>query len=252
MNDMITFNFNIGSKKTKHSNIKTCPFCNIEQLKNIYVQDGNMILLKNKYETLRDTVQLVLIESNDHTADIISYSDDTWNKILSFAIKYWVKMIDSAMFRSVVLYRNHGYLSGGTQEHPHMQIVGLKKANAFSMISDEYFKGISILNNKDMDFNVSTHPMMGLLELNVQWGVNQPLSEVAKLIKIGVTYIMSDYYNGLCKDYNLFFYKLKERFYCKIVPRFVTSQYFVGYQLSQCLDTRSLNNIKDKIKKLIL
>lgn len=255
INDVATFNFDIGSQKTKQINDDDkaiCPFCNVDNLKNIYYQNNGLILLKNKFATLQDTVQLVLIESSKHNADIPSYHDDEWREILKSALQFWNKMILSDKFKSVVLYKNHGYLSGGTQAHPHMQIVGFKKIDVFSKIKRDYFNGILITRKAGVEFNISTCPIMGLLELNIQWGSDQHLTDVADLIKVGVHYVLNEYYNGLCSDYNLFFYKLSDEYFCKIVPRFVTSQYFVGYQLSQCLDIDSLNKIKSCILKKYL
>lgn len=85
--------------------------------------------------------------------------------------------------------------------------------------------------------------------MNVKWKNDQQLPRVAELIKISVKYILKGYYDGPCSDYNVFFYKLNDDYFCKVIPRFVVSQYYVGYQLSQCLDMDSLSKIESEIRE---
>lgn len=65
---------------------KICPFCDVAHLTDIYRQDGDLIWLHNKFPTLRDTLQTVLIESRDHHGDIASYTKKHNRKMIRFAL----------------------------------------------------------------------------------------------------------------------------------------------------------------------
>lgn len=243
--EQLIFNRQTGKHKTHAQHGTGCPFCDRAHLQNIYEQQNDIILLKNKYATLKDTTQLVLVESRQHNADIPVYSRKEWRTILSFAVKRWQQMAASGRFRSVILHKNYGRLSGGTQVHPHMQLIGLKRADAYKMVcAPVYFEGLEIAYDRGVAMNVATHPLMGLVELNVVWESTCELEVVADMIKAAVIFVVTRYYDGLCNDYNLFFYEVGTRLACKVVPRFVTSPYFVGYQLSQCFDDAGLRDVR--------
>lgn len=107
-----------------------CPFCDTEELANIIRRDGDCIWLENKFKTLRATRQTVLIESSDHDADLVTYAPDELHHVMRFSLDCWQRMIDSRQYRSVLMYKNRGPLSGGSLVHPHMQIVGLDRKTA--------------------------------------------------------------------------------------------------------------------------
>ena len=52
------------------------------------------------------------------------------------------------------------------------------------------------------------------------------------------------FYQGRCKSYNLFFYYIDEKIICKLVPRFVTPPYYIGYRQSQRNSEANLERIK--------
>lgn len=246
--EQLIFNRQTGKHKTHAQPAIGCPFCDRAHLQNIYERAGDIILLKNKYATFEDTTQLVLVESKRHNADISVYSREEWRTILAFAVQRWRQMATSGKFRSVILHKNHGRLSGGTQAHPHMQLIGLKRANAYKMVADPvYFDGLEVACDRGVTMNVATHPLMGLVELNVIWKSSSQLGVVADMIKAAVTFAVTQYYDGLCNDYNLFFYEVGPHLACKVVPRFVTSPYFVGYQLSQCFDDAGLRDVREAV-----
>jgi galactose-1-phosphate uridylyltransferase len=53
-------------------------------------------------------------------------------------------------FKSVILFKNHGPLSGGTIRHPHMQIVGLEQVDYKENIKFECFEGATIYKDKNV------------------------------------------------------------------------------------------------------
>ena len=91
-----------------------CPFCDTEGLTDIIRRDGDCIWLENKFKTLRATCQTVLIESADHDADLVTYEPDELHHVMRFALGCWQQMIDSQQYRSVLMYKNKGPLSGGS------------------------------------------------------------------------------------------------------------------------------------------
>ena len=50
-----------------------CPFCDTASLTDVIRRDGDRIWLVNKFRTLRDTMQTIIIESSDHHGDISTY-----------------------------------------------------------------------------------------------------------------------------------------------------------------------------------
>ena len=70
-------------------------------------------------------------------------------------------------FRSVVFYRNHGYMSGGTIHHPHSQIVGFKDYDYHQDIKPFHFVGPAIVEEDGLTVNLSQRPIIGFYEVNL-------------------------------------------------------------------------------------
>ncbi|MET3195036.1 DUF4931 domain-containing protein [Gottfriedia sp. OAE603] len=248
-NELLQFKMDIGIKKPENIVNKTvkCPFCDRENLTDILDTSGSIIYLKNKFPTLEDTLQTVIIETDDCDGDISKYSQSHMNELLNFAVQKWEEMEKTEEFKSVIFYKNHGPLSGGTLNHPHMQIVGLKNIDYKKKITDIYFEGIKIFLKEGVELNISTHPMMGFREFNIIIEDRSYLSEMAVLLQIVTHYLLNNFYNGL-NSYNLFFYKWNGKIICKVIPRFVVSPLFIGYSISQV--TNQLDVHKNQILKL--
>lgn len=221
---------------------KICPFCDVKNLSNIYQKNEDMIWLKNKFATLRDTVQTVLVESSNHNGDITKYTKSYNRKLFLFSLHCFQKFYYDESYRSVLWYKNFGPVSGGSLIHPHMQIVGLKENNGYKDIRSYNFDGIPVVEKEHVKVNISTHPIMGFTEINVIMADNHDLSLWADWIRASAQYILEKYYNGRCTSYNLFFYPLNSGhgMCCKIVPRFTASPYFVGYKISERNDDITL------------
>ncbi|MBM7691374.1 galactose-1-phosphate uridylyltransferase [Peribacillus deserti] len=245
-NDLLFFQNNIGLEKPNSMvNRKTdCPFCNRESLTDILDQKGPILYLKNKFPTLKDTFQTLIIETDDCHADISTYKKTHLLILLEFAIKKWEEMIHTKEYKSVIFYKNHGPLSGGTIHHPHMQIVGLKYADYNKKILNQYFAGLPIAEDEEIVFNVSTHPIMGFVEFNIILKNKRRLDTFADFLQITAHYILNHLHKS-CNSYNLFFYHREGAIICKVVPRFVASPLFIGYSLSQVS-----NNLEETIKKI--
>jgi len=233
-NRHLKFLFNIS--KNKPNSIKDkktpCPFCNREGLIGIIAEEGPFILVKNKYPTLENTLQTVLIETSSCDVDITMYNKEYMRNLLKFGVNHWLNMEKTGDFKSVMFYKNHGPYSGGTINHSHMQIVGLKFIDYKEFLKDEFFEGIIINESDGCVLNLSTKPKMDFTEFNIIINNSNNLDIMADNIQKVVSYILNDFYVK-CNSFNLFFYDWKDNIICKIIPRFITSPLFIGYSISQ-------------------
>jgi len=233
-NTHLFFNTTIGVKKPENIRNKnqSCPFCAREELTGIIDEEGPILLLKNKYPVLENAYQTVLVETDVCDEEFSQYSTQHLNRLLDFAIRHWMVMEESGEYRSVVLFKNHGPLSGGTIAHSHMQIVGLYDLDYHDKITEADFMGAAIHEEEGVLFNLSDRPKVGFYEFNIIMGHGNPTAAFSACIQTAVHYIMNSF-PFKCSSYNLFFYSLNEKIICKVVPRFVTTPLFIGYQLPQ-------------------
>jgi len=244
--------FEIDQAKGKPKDVKKvkkstdyCPFCDTENLTNIIDQKGDMIWLKNKFRTLKDTDQTIVIESHEHDADISTYSVEKNREVFNYIYECWNQMIQSKKYESVLMYKNFGPMSGGSLRHPHFQIIGLDKVNGYKHIESENFTGMDVFNNKHINVNISEKPVMGFVEFNII--INNPkyLDDLAEFARVTVKYILDDFYGGKFDSYNIFFYREGNKIICKLTARYVVSPYFVGYRLSQRDGDKQVRGIAD-------
>ncbi|WP_027724761.1 DUF4931 domain-containing protein [Tuberibacillus calidus] len=243
--------FNHGIAKTKPNSFRrqiACPFCNRESLTDILDTKGPMIWLKNKYPVLKDAFQTVLIETDKCDSELSEYALPYLTELLHFAVEKWLALEVSGRYQSVLFFKNHGPLSGGSIRHPHMQIVGLENVDYRDRLREEYFDGTLIDASRDVVFNLSTRPMIGFTEFNVVMSDDGQLEQAAEYIHITSHYILNHFNNKGCNSYNLFFYHWKNRILTKIVPRYPTTPLFIGYGLRQV--ATNAESVIDDIKKL--
>lgn len=241
------------SKKKPENIINTnneCPFCDVKALKGIIEKEDNIIWLKNKYPTLKDTFQTIIIESNNCDADISTYDKSYMRKLMSFSINKWIELSKTEKYQSVILFKNHGPLSGGSIKHAHMQIVGLKDIDYKKNILIENFKGLQIFKQDGVELNISQQPIVGFSEFNIILDSITFLDVLSDYIQIVIKYILNDFHKG-CISYNMFFYEINEKILCKIIPRFVVSPYFVGYKIPQVPVEKRLLEIKEQLLKVL-
>ncbi|MGT2929561.1 DUF4931 domain-containing protein [Streptococcus dentasini] len=236
MNQPLIFNPRIA--KHKPSNQDRCPFCAIDSLEKIIAQEDDMIWLDNKYPVLENTYQTLIIESSQHLGDIATYSKEHNRKLFAFALQAWQQLEDSQRFKTVALFKNFGPLSGGSLRHPHMQVIGFEEIDAYETIKPDNLDGHLVCQQTDNQARVtiSQQPLSSFSEFNVSIDSYRALNQLADTVQQVVQYLMQVYLGGRCESYNLFFYHLEEGLVCKIVPRFVTSPYLIGYHLKQIND----------------
>lgn len=233
---ILEYNLDIGKTKpdTVHRDETYCPFCDVAHLKNIMETRGHMIWLENAYPVLRDSWQTLIIETDDCDGDFSSYDPSYAVQLVRFGLEKWQQVKDMHTFKSVVFYRNHGYMSGGTIHHPHSQIVGFKNYDYHEDIQLYHFIGTPILQEEGIEINLSKRPIIGFYEVNLILSDAKKLPAFVQYMQKTAAYFM----NGFIKhndSYNIFFYDFPENdnLYVKIIPRFLTNPLFVGYLISQ-------------------
>ena len=234
----LTFMTSVAREKPDDNRRPTgyCPFCDVDHLTNIIERDGDRIWLMNKYRTLADTVQTVIIETSDHDGEIPSYPREKMRAIMRFSLSCWDKMIASGTYRSVLMYKNFGPLSGGSLHHPHLQVVGLEHDDGYEEVRPENFEGLAVYARDGVDVTISLKPIMGFFEVNILMPRAAGASArdiFSDAVQESVRYVMNEHHGGRCTSYNLFFYHMAGKTVCKVVPRWVTSPYFIGYKLAQ-------------------
>jgi ATP adenylyltransferase/5',5'''-P-1,P-4-tetraphosphate phosphorylase II len=233
-NRHLIFNTSIGIKKP--DNIRNtqlpCPFCARDQLSEILVEDGPILLVKNKFPVLENTYQTVLIETDTCEAELSTYEPEHLHRLIKFGLKHWLEMEESGAYESVLFFKNHGPLSGGSISHPHMQIIGLTEVDYKENTSGEYFEGIEINERNGVRFSLSTKPRVGFYEFNVKMSDRGYVEEFGEYLQMAAHYILNHFpFKGT--SYNMFFYHLDGQIYVKIVPRFVTTPIYIGYDIPQ-------------------
>lgn len=230
----LLFNTAIGVKKPESIRNKntSCPFCARDELTDIIDVEDSIILLKNKYPVLENTYQTVLIETDDCLSELSLYSKEHLVKLFTFALMHWKAMDDSGEFQSVLFFKNHGPLSGGTIAHPHMQIIGLRDLDYMENIAATQFEGLKIHEEKGVLFSLATKPKVGFYEFNVKMTEDCQIPIFASYVQMAVHYILNQFLFR-ANSYNLFFYQIDGAIYAKIVPRFVTTPLYIGYSIPQ-------------------
>ncbi len=230
--NLIGFNTDVGKTKPEN-NVhleNACPFCDVANLTDIIDTDDDIIFLKNKYLVVEGTDQFVLIEGRDCDIDMPSYSREKMRRVIKMGLKYWRKLLDCGKYEEVLFFKNFGPMSGGTIRHPHMQLVGFPKLNSELLFDTAELRGLVIARQNNVELNVSTCPRVGFGELNVVVENGGSHDTLADFLQIGVHYLMN-YFRKNLTSYNIFFYRRAGIIYAKIMPRFATSPYFVGYNI---------------------
>lgn len=226
--------FNIAIGRDKPENIRnkeqSCPFCKRNELTNILAEEGPILLLKNKYPVLENAFQTVLIETDDCHADLSTYTKDHLLKLFDFGLNQWRLMEQCGEFTSVLFFKNHGPLSGGTIAHSHMQIVGLYDINYQEKLEPESFKGIRIAEKNGVSLILSSKPKIGFYEYYITLSEKAGLETFVSYIQKVVRYILHGF-PYRCNSYNLFFYQHHDQIIVKVIPRFVTTPIYIGYSI---------------------
>ena len=231
--NLLDFDMQIGHKKPETIIHKEnqCPFCDREHLTDILATDGELILLRNKYNVLTGTDQFVLIESSVCHSDIPDYTPDHMHRLIHFGLQQWQALLDSGRYADVLFFKNYGPMSGGTIRHPHMQLIGCPTLDQTKLFNPKEFAGPSICLKNGVNFTISEHPRIGFWELNIlppEVVYPAAIDTAADFIQLGTRYLLH-HFSKFCHSYNIFFYHHGKQIYIKLMPRFATPPVFVGY-----------------------
>ena len=163
MNEPLIFDIALG--RTKPVNMRDasvrCPFCDRSKLTDILAQDGHIIWLMNKYPVLKDTWPTVIIETEGDQGELSTLSLDEATRIIQFGMDKWHETISTKEFESVLFFKNHGPMSGGSIRHPHSQIIGLRTYDYHEDITVENMNGWLLHEDQDIRITLSKHPIIG-------------------------------------------------------------------------------------------
>lgn len=238
LHHILEYNLDIGKTKpdTVHRDESYCPFCDVAHLKNIMDTRGHMIWLENAYPVLKDSWQTLIIETDDCDGDFSTYDAAYAVDLIRFGLEKWRQVKAMERFRrgSVVFYRNHGYMSGGTIHHPHSQIVGFEHYDYHDDIQACHFSGTPILCEEGIEVNLSLRPIIGFYEINLILSDEKKLPQFVRYMQRTADYFMFKFIRSN-DSYNIFFYDFPgdDKLYVKIMPRFLTNPLFVGYMIPQ-------------------
>ena len=230
--NLIKFNTDVG--RTKPENMihaeNACPFCDVEHLTDIIDTDDDIIFLKNKYKVIEAADQFVLIEGRECKSDMPDYSKEKMRRVIKMGVKHWRNLLASGKYEEVLFFKNYGIMSGGTIRHPHMQLVGFPKLKSELLFDEAELRGIVIAERDGVEFNISNCPRVGFGELNVVVEAGGSLDALADFLQVAVHYV-TNFFNKRCTSYNIFFYRRADMIFAKVMPRYATSPYFVGYNI---------------------
>ncbi len=228
--------FDIATGRKKPESIlnesAACPFCDRSRLTGIIDGDGDLLLIKNKYQVLADSYQTVLIETTDCHSELSEYSIEHVRRLFHFGIRHWLDMTASPEYKSVIFFKNHGALSGGTIRHPHMQIVGFYHLDCFAGVTEKEFDGYAIAQLGNVEFNLAKYPRIGFTEFNIRLDKHEEpanIDSAADFIRIAAHYLLNRQMR--CHSYNIFFYLVDGKIRVKVLPRYATSPLYVGYNI---------------------
>lgn len=230
--NLIKFNTDIG--KTKPENMvhveTACPFCDVAHLTNILDVDDDIIFLRNKYNVIEGADQFVLIEGRECKSDMPAYSPEKMRRVIRMGIKHWKNLLACGKYEEVLFFKNYGLMSGGTIRHPHMQLVGFPHLKSELLFDEAELRGIVIAERDGVEFNISDCPRVGFGELNVVVERGGSIDTLADFLQIAAHYV-TNFFNKNSMSYNIFFYRRAEKIFAKVMPRYATSPYFVGYNI---------------------
>ena len=241
------FNTDIGRQKPEniiHTDT-ACPFCATDELTDIIATDGDIILLKNKYNVIEEADQFVLIEGRDCDSDMPCYTRDHMHRLIAFGMEHWAQMRASGKYDTVLFFKNYGPYSGGTIRHPHMQLVGFSSFRQELSFHRSEFDGLTVDERDGVTLNFSTAPRVGFWELNVVPQDAHATDTIADYIQIAVDFFMNAFHRPLT-SYNIFFYNEGDAIFIKIMPRFATSPVFIGYNIR--LLPSNLAEMRDRMR----
>ncbi len=237
----IIFDMSVGKRKPHSGTQNTCPFCKREELTDILDEKKDIIWVVNKYPVFKETFPTVIIETSDHNGELTRYEPEKLHDVISFGLEKWELLKKDKRFKSVLYFRNYGPESGGSQRHPHSQIIGLDNYDYRDNINNENFLGPVFHEDDNCYASLSSYPICGMGELNVTLKSDGQPDTFADTLQKIARFVLEDFPIS-CTSYNLFFYHLKN-IHVKIFPRYTASPLYMGYRITHVMDDKSCRSM---------
>lgn len=219
---------------------RACPFCDRRNLTVIFDETDEFYWIENKFQATLNSYLTLIIESKECGKNLHTYDLDYAQRLFRYAFDKWNEFDNSQKYSGSIMFKNVGPLSGGSIDHPHMQIVGFENINPYSEIEHEKFEGEKILENERIEINISTDPLAAFLEYNFIF-TEKNIDEFVKYLQIMTRYVYKTYKLPEV-SYNLFFYKYEKELICKLVPRYAASPFLVGFKVHQIYEDFEFEN----------
>lgn len=148
-------------------------------------------------------------------------------------------------FKSVLYFRNYGPGSGGSQRHPHSQIIGLDTYDYKDNIDRENFLGPIVHEDQDCYATVSDYPISGMGEMNVTLKKDASPEKFADTIQTLARYVLNDFPLP-CTSYNIFFTisNISGRRFSRVIRQVLL---YMGYHITHVMDHESQKRMLEKL-----
>ncbi|NGY88182.1 DUF4931 domain-containing protein [Bacillus megaterium] len=244
----ITYKTNIGNNKPNtliNKNYK-CPFCNREELHkegHMLRETSEFLIAKNKYPVLEGSYPAVIVEHNSCNEHIGTYSVEYLERLLKFCLSYYADLEKTGSYKSIAFFKNHGIFSGGSIQHPHMQIIGFQ--NDSYEVNNNDFNGIPIISNELIEWNFSNKPKSEFFEINLTLKNKDHLNKFCAYLQKSVQFVLQ-VLNTKHQCYNLAFQIEDDCIKVKIISRGPTSILLLGFGIHQT--PNNLEELADQLR----
>lgn len=233
----------------------TCPFCE-NQINQIIEEGlmlnnrGHMFWAKNKFPTLQNTYQTLIVETTKCGESLSTYSLDYAKELFQFIFECRNQLLKSGKYKEVLFFKNHGLFSDSSISHSHCQLIGLMDQSYDYRAIEESIKGPIIHKTEELFVSISQVPRAEFFEFNVVWSKDSVHQGYVHWVQEIIKYLQV-FKNGRFDSYNLVFHETNDQNIMKIVPRKASSIYFIGFGMKQSpLEVSELaNEFKEYLKE---
>lgn len=241
-----TLYFNMDMEREKHQHRPSgCPFC-VENLqeKDIVLTDGVSFLRKNRMPNIQGANMYVLVESLMHDQHFEDMDIAGARGVLSFAFESmeWARKQHEGKY--VILMKNRGALAGGSQPHPHMQVMSLPD---FNPAQADFCSDRVLCSNGSLQVGLKTDGETDLYQLVLQ----VPSSDRVTLETVEALQKLLRWVANRHGNYNLAHFQEDGTDFYKIIPRWVGAVYGHGYSHYMKYDEAELANLACEIHGLM-
>ena len=107
-------------------------------------------------------------------------------RILQFGLDKWRETRERKEFKSVLFFKNHGYMSGGSIRHPHSQIIGLEDYDYHEDITAQNMEGWLLHEDQGCAHHLSLS-LSWFLRVQHRFKPDAPVRSVARPIATSAT-----------------------------------------------------------------